>query len=186
MEKSMSSGLNVRLAVLLVAQVVLFVSRQLELNVCLFSGTWRSPFEPIMLSTVPHYFALLFIAGCGGNIHMGYAIVIAVSSTLSLVWHGRSEPKDWTFWADYSFATLWTVYDFYLAIWHAPLSSTITVFFLNIVVLLTNKLGDWVGNQGFIDYHVAHSSWHILSSAKSTLVAFLVGCRWRGDSCAGM
>lgn len=114
----------------------------------------------LVWSTLPHYAALWFVAGCGDP---GYAGVVAVSSTLSWLWHLRREPRDALFWADYFFAVVWAVYDAYL---YKP------TLVLNVIVLLANKLSD-----GAADYEKAHALWHLLSSAKTLWVANHVGCR---------
>ena len=95
-----------------------------------------------------------------------YALLIALSTTLSLLWHGRHEPRDWTFYADYTLATLWTSYEFYLAL---QAQVFVLVLLLNSVTLLTNHLSDrhW-------RYRTAHTLWHGWSSAKAMLVASLV------------
>jgi hypothetical protein len=79
----------------------------------------RSMLEPVMLSTVPHFLSLLFVAGCYNGTHAdslwsAYTAVVIVSSTLSLLWHGQREKKNIIFWADYAFALAWIIFDIVL------------------------------------------------------------------------
>jgi hypothetical protein len=111
-----------------------------------------------------------------------YAAIIAISSSLSLVWHFQKERKNIFFWLDYGFAMGWTIMDFTVAISTAPVHIILTVAFFNIIVFLTNQLVDFLDRKGFVPYEIGHAAWHVLSFSKSIFVAYLVGCRY-GASC---
>lgn len=152
---------------------------------------WRSFLDPVILSTLPHYLPIIFVAGCSTpanekypGIYEAYTATILISSTLSIIWHSHHERKNIWFWLDYLFAFIWTVFDFVLAILKAPLPSILTVFLLNGFVLITNQMGDYLDRKGLVPYQQAHSLWHIFSWVKATFVAYLVGCRYR-STCEG-
>ena len=151
---------------------------------------FRSFTDPVILSTIPHYLALLFVAGCQrgpllAGLYLAYAITIGISSTLSLIWHFQKERKNIFFYLDYAFALFWTIGDFVVAIATSPLHVILTMIFLNIIVLLTNQLGDYLALHKMIGYETGHAAWHLLSCAKAVFVAYLVGCRY-GVSCAAV
>ena len=149
---------------------------------------WRSPTDPVILSTIPHFLSLMFVTGCDRgplmDIYSTYTVIIAISSLLSLVWHFQKERKNIFFWLDYGFALAWTIMDLTVAISTAPVHVILTVAFLNIIVLLTNQLCDFLDRKGFVPYEFGHATWHLLSSTKSIFVAYLVGCRYGVSSCA--
>lgn len=150
---------------------------------------FRAPHDNVLLSTIPHFFALLFIAGCQRGplpgLYLAYAVIVGTSSLLSLVWHAQRERKNVWFWLDYTFALAWTVMDVLVAVATAPLHILLTVIFLNLVVLGTNQVADHLARKDFVQYEVGHSAWHLLSCAKSVFVAYLLGCRF-GATCDPM
>jgi hypothetical protein len=147
---------------------------------------WRSPIDPVLLSTAPHFIALLFVAGCQDPIkypglYTGYSVVVGTSSLLSLLWHGQHEKKNILFWLDYGFAFVWAAYDGVLGLTVASVPSFITILLLNGICILTNHLGDWLSKNNYMSYQKAHSTWHLLNVVKSIFVSYLIGCRWRND-----
>jgi hypothetical protein len=134
------------------------------------AGESRSFCEPIVLSTLPHFLAA-YVAGVGW-----YGAVIAASSTLSVVWHMRGEPRDHWFYLDYAFAGLWTAFDVALALtlFGPTHLVTWTVCVLNAMAIGTNQLADALARRGQVRYERGHAAWHLFSAAKGVGVAWLL------------
>ena len=151
-------------------------------NAATTTPPFRSPFEAVIVSTLPHFLPLIFIAGCEGGAHTTlyavYSAVVAISSLLSIVWHMQVERKNVWFWLDYLFAAAWTILDIVVAFVVAPLHVILTVIFLNVLVFVCNQLADLLSNKGIIPYETGHAAWHVLSWVKAVFVAYLVGCRY--------
>lgn len=136
----------------------------------------RSLADPVVLSTLPHFLVLCFLLdrACSSPLFAAYAAIIAISATLSIVWHARHERKDWVFWADYTLAMAWTVMEFYVAFATRPTALS-SVAISNTSVLVANWLTDHWAREGTLPYALGHSAWHLLSCAKSMYVAYLLG-----------
>jgi hypothetical protein len=120
--------------------------------------------DPLILSTLPHF--LICVPAL--TISYPYAIVIALSSTFSIMWHRHGEPMYTPlFYADYGFAGLWTAFDFYLAF--QTYSCLFTVLVLNLLALSTNCLP-----IKQIHYRSYHSLWHLFSAIKGLLVCAFI------------
>ncbi len=102
-----------------------------------------------------------------------YAALIAASSCASVAWHLRREPYGQLFWLDYGLAGAWTAADLLLAAGGGAQLFT-TVFYLNVVTVMTNKLSDWLAEKGVVSYEVGHTAWHVASWSKCWLVAWLL------------
>ena len=138
---------------------------------------WRSPTDPVILSTIPHFLSLLFVTKCKlGQIMNIYAVIILISSLLSLVWHFQKEPKNIFFWLDYGFALVWVFIEFIVAILTAPIYFILTIAFFNIIILFTNKFVDFLDYNGFVSYEYGHTTWHLLSCLKSIFISYMLGC----------
>lgn len=147
---------------------------------------YRRLWEPIILTTLPHFAASLFVFGCddmsiplqdAGAIPFPlttYASVIICSSIASVCWHYQRERKNIVFYVDYGFAGLWMVFDVYLGFTRTSLETALAIVLLNLFVFFLNKLTDRARN-----YAQAHSFWHLCSVAKALLVAYMVGCKWK-------
>ena len=111
----------------------------------------------------------------------GYAVVAAASSTMSVVWHARREPRDWSFHLDYFLAALWFVAEVGCALLLGSVSDALVVAAANGVAVYSNKLADRAGSE----YEAAHAVWHLFNVAKSVFSAWwivqLAGCGWGSD-----
>ena len=125
----------------------------------------RSFLDPIILSTLPHGLAILVPVG------IGYSLLVALSTTLSVLWHRYGEPKSILFWLDYLVAFVWTVVDIALAL---PTPVLLPVILLNGLCLVTNQLADALARQGLVSYETGHTAWHLLSCVKAITVAALL------------
>lgn len=114
----------------------------------------------LVLSTLPHYLALLPWIKVPNTT---YPHVIFVSSTLSVLWHSYNEPMYTPlYYADHVGAVVWFLYDFQLAI----KASSITVeqvMILNLLILVMNLS---ISPSGAL-----HSVWHILSAMKCIYIS---------------
>jgi hypothetical protein len=146
------------------------------------ANIWRSPTDPIILSTIPHFLSLVYATGCEmdhlTNLYNIYITVIVSSSTLSVMWHIQSERRNIIFWLDYGFAIAWTTMDLTVALSTQPIHILITVSFLNFIVFITNHMGDFLDRKGLVPYQIGHTYWHIISSSKSVIVAYLLQCSY--------
>lgn len=109
-----------------------------------------------VLSTIPHYIAALYAP------NLLYAFIVYISSTLSIVWHLKKEPYGILCNLDYLFAALWIAVE---VLYTTNLYVTICA---NVFVFAMNKVTDRL-----TPYDRYHSAWHILSVAKSIIVAKL-------------
>lgn len=136
----------------------------------------RKIHDILILTTVPHFLALMFINRCGNYAHDAYAIVVVGSSTLSVIWHWLKEPCGRWKMADYMGAVLWAISDVIMAnVQKAPYNIIILVLALNIGVFLMHWYYFYFGTC----YETAHAWWHVLSCAKCITVASIVGCRYK-------
>lgn len=124
----------------------------------------RDPHDPIILSTLPHFVTLYF-----SRSHMGYSTIVFLSSSASVFWHRTIESKeDPLYEIDHGLAAIWGAYDVFLALWYFKYS----VIALNIL-----NLALYHASANSKNYHTAHSLWHLFSSAKSILVAYILFVR---------
>lgn len=112
--------------------------------------------NPLVLSTLPHYLAIVY------STNIGYTITILASSTLSVIWHGAGEPDGVLMYLDYSLALCWFLYELYLG------KNKGLIILLNGVVVTLNRL---IPQEHYIFYH---SIWHILSSMKVIYIALII------------
>lgn len=132
--------------------------------------------DPVILSTLPHILSIAYISGCIGKgaAYDIYAGIICISSSLSIAWHIHREPRNMLFYLDYIFALAWSIGDIVMA----PLLQSML---LNLCVLSANLLSDYLAKKGIIPYDIGHSIWHVMSSAKSIYISYLV--RYYCDGC---
>jgi hypothetical protein len=140
----------------------------------------RAWWDPLLLSTAPHFLALFFVSSDGckdlDGLYAGYLLVITTSSTLSLLWHASHEQAGLLFCLDYTFAFLWAAYDILLASLKGSGGLVTPVLLLNGSSMLANLMSDWAARHDLIWYDKAHSLWHLLNVSKSVAVSYLVSC----------
>lgn len=112
-----------------------------------------------VLSTLPHYLALLFT---GKSVL--YSFTVFSSTTCSVYWHILGEPRNEIWILDYMLAYMWFIAELALN----PTKHALLITLLNFVVLLVNK---WTDRSR--QYHLHHSTWHLLSASKAIYVAWL-------------
>lgn len=129
----------------------------------------RVPWDPIILTTLPHFAAAWMVIDCQDAWLVTYGIVMFVSSCLSVLWHMSGESTGILLQLDYLFALFWTVGDISQALrWLSP-EQVADVVLATIGTLILNKLADRVQA-----YHLAHSMWHLVNVAKSVFVASMI------------
>lgn len=131
----------------------------------------RSFLDPIVLSTLPHFFTLGLVVYSTqlSFIFVLYSVVVFISTTLSIVWHLQFERKTVWFWLDYTFAFLWTLIEIFLAF---EFHITQTIILLNVVVFVLNQVCEYAVYGRYYDQ--LHSIWHLISSVKAAYVAHLI------------
>ena len=128
----------------------------------------RDFFSSIMLSTIPHFFSLYFTCD-----NFFYSAIIFTSTITSLLWHRYKEPNNILLYLDYGSATILTSYEIYTAY---NISKYLYIISLstNIYILIFNKLVYFLSIERVINYNLWHTIYHLLSSFKTTLIAFLI------------
>ena len=116
----------------------------------------------ILITTYPHYIALIFTIPCSGinttfqRIYLEYSVIILVSSSLSVAWHIHQEPKNWIFWADYIFAGLRFLIEIVVAatVIH---KNILLVIIANMIVIISNRAFDYLSKKDKLQYEYGHS-----------------------------
>jgi hypothetical protein len=139
----------------------------------------RSILDPIILTTLPHFLATIFVLDCHHHditrneediLLFIYAYIIIISTTLSIFWHRSRESYGVIFTLDYIFALLWTSMEIVLSFLYLSSDQVADVILFNLAVMLLNKVGDKLSS-----YRLAHSMWHLLNVAKASYVAKEIG-----------
>jgi hypothetical protein len=132
----------------------------------IFGIKMRTLKDKVILSTLPHFIACYFAI----KVSYQYATIIALSSIMSVIWHLNKEPK-WNllFYLDYGFALLWLIYDIMYIIYIKNLYISISIIVLNKISIITNLI-----HMEGISYDITHTIWHLLSSTKGILIAYMI------------
>ena len=121
----------------------------------------------LILSIIPHLSALFFTYN-----NSLYSSIIISSTFTSIVWHRNKEPQNILLIMDYGTATILSSYEMYNSY---SINHTLFLlsFFLNFYILFFNKVVDILSKEKVICYNKWHTQYHIISSIKTTLIAFL-------------
>jgi len=138
-------------------------------------GSPCAPCRPIVLTTLPHFLALIFVIGKSEVCFIVYSVVVALSATASITWHIRHESRDWFLVVDYGLAFAWFIMDVVIASTRTDVRTTLLVCVLNLLVFGTNMGQSHFAGKGTAAYEWAHSVWHLLSCAKAIYIAFILG-----------
>ena len=127
----------------------------------------------LILSTLPHYFAIL------PWLHARFActeypFIIFTSTTLSVLWHACDQPPNsLLFYADYLAAAVWFMYDLKIGLRASEIRLE-TVIILNMLIFILNI---YTGPN-----NIAHVMWHIVSALKCIYISNLLVPEFRrGD-----
>ena len=118
----------------------------------------------LILSTLPHYFAILPWLRAR-KMCTEYPLIILVSTTLSVLWHGYGEPSSLLFYADYLAAAMWFLCDLKFGLYASEIRLE-TVIILNMLVFILNI---YTGPN-----NMAHVSWHLVSALKCIYISNLL------------
>lgn len=121
----------------------------------------------VILTTVPHLFGLFFTFD-----NFFYSSIIISSTLTSILWHRKREPNNILLYLDYGSAGILSFYEIYRAYYIHNGLFTIAIC-SNMYVLVFNKIIYFLSKEGIIKYSLWHSFYHILSSVKTILLAFL-------------
>ena len=117
----------------------------------------------LVLTTVPHYFAIIPAIVYKHRYSLDYGIVILVSSSISVLWH-LSGKRDVTITVlDYFLAAIWLLCDLSLS------KNDVRVVCLNIIMGASNLMV-----QNDLEYWKWHSIWHIFSSLKCLYISYYI------------
>ena len=121
----------------------------------------RHIFDPILITTSFHFFTLYFIIE-----NFYYSAIVILSTTFSLIWHYEYEYNKMYYMLDYFFATLLTLYEIFNG------NDKLFIIYVNILVLVINKLVEILSFYKFLNYKIGHSLFHVLSAAKTNFIAY--------------
>ena len=120
----------------------------------------------LVVTTLPHFLTLLV------SPTPFYSFTVFCSSSLSVFWHLSNEGvNSFLGILDHLLAGLWFITDFYYFTFTNHFS---LMFAANTLVFLLNLLVSKLDHQNMISYSVGHSVWHIVSSAKSVFLAYIL------------
>ena len=120
----------------------------------------------LVITTLPHFLTLLV------SPTPFYSLIVFSSSSLSVLWHFKNEGANSTLGIlDHLLAGLWFVADFY---YFTFTSNFALMFAANSFVFLLNLLVSKLDRLNIIPYSIGHSVWHIVSSAKSVILAYIL------------
>ena len=117
----------------------------------------------LVISTIPHYFAIIPTILYDHKYSIEYSLIILVSSSFSVLWHLSSQQHSVLTFLDHFLACLWFFSDISIS------NNSITVILLNGIILLLNLL-----IQNKFDYQIWHSIWHICSSLKCLYISYFI------------
>lgn len=120
----------------------------------------------LVFSTILHFFSILPLIKYYTHTS-GYIIIISLSTSFSILYHLTGESNKIITIIDYSFATIWGIYDIYFGyryrndLYKFILGNTV-VFFLNIQIPYDDN------------YRLYHSIWHLINAIKCYYIASLI------------
>ena len=129
----------------------------------------RYKHDLILVSIIPHLFSLYFTTG-----DIVYSSIILTSSSFSFIWHKNHEPRNILLYCDYTFATILTFYEI-LNMYYNNYNFFYLSIYLNMLVLLFNKMVYILSIYRYINYNKWHSAYHIFSSAKTIFISYISG-----------
>ena len=122
----------------------------------------------VILTTIPHLFGLFFTFD-----NFFYSSIIISSTLTSILWHRKREPNNILLYLDYGSASILSFYEIYRAYYYIHNGLFTIAICSNIYILVFNKIIYFLSKEGVIKYSLWHSFYHILSSVKTILLAFL-------------
>jgi hypothetical protein len=127
----------------------------------------RSYKSKIILSIIPHLTALFYTVN-----NFFYSSIIITSTVTSIIWHRNKEPNNILLLLDYGTASVLSFYEVYNSY---SINNTLLIIslLLNLYVLMFNKVIYFLSKEKVISYSLWHTFYHILSSVKTTCIAFL-------------
>ena len=130
----------------------------------------RTTSDLIIVTIIPHLFALYFTFN-----NLSYTTIILASSVSSYLWHKEREPKNHLLLLDYFLAGSLSYYEV-INVYNINRDWFYFSIYINWFVLTFNQLVYILSLNKVIKYSQWHSLYHIMSSVKSVLLAYL---SWR-------
>ena len=119
----------------------------------------------LILSTIPHFLAMLPLIDQYSGDKFQYVNVVAISTVFSILWHAKQD-SILLFYLDHFSAMTWLLYDMLYAV---KGGLVIPVLLCNFIIFAMN-----LNIKDDKHYRINHSMWHILSAAKCLYVAYLI------------
>lgn len=131
------------------------------------SSIWHNP---LILSTIPHYFSVLPFVQIGTcDTYKWYITTLLASSTLSVLYHATNEANKIIAFLDYLAAFVWFSSDLYYSITLLELYSLLRIIFINCASFMIN-----VKIPRDEKYILYHSIWHIINASKCYYVSIVI------------
>lgn len=125
---------------------------------------YRSINDMLILSTMPHYFALYYT--CKKDVY--HSIIILLASSSSILWHQEYEKNFYLYTIDHLFAAALSGYEIYVNI---NKENIINIISANFMVFFVHKASELLEKYKFVDYSTGHSIFHVASALKTIFVA---------------
>ncbi len=122
------------------------------------------PLLPV-LTTLPHFLAVFMSPS------PVYSCIVVASTSASIFWHLRREPRGWIMFMDYSLAYIWFIADIYYSI---KADTFVYVTAMNAYIAALNYIALWLAKENILPYAYGHSIWHVLSVIKVLEVTLLL------------
>jgi hypothetical protein len=95
-----------------------------------------------------------------------YSIVVAMTTCASIFWHESMESSFGHLFADYLMTCVLVSYEMMLA-----KSDVLFVVEINLMLLIVNKMFDFLSRYDIVKYDIGHGVFHIVSALKTYYIA---------------
>jgi len=133
-------------------------------------------FKPTVISTFFHYVPYMLLALSNNTVLELYAILIFISTTLSVLYHYDNREQDTTtliYKVDHAFAGIWCLADIGLSLYLSNYYLLAFVLLSNGFVAVLHHTIQLEREYRYNEYEWSHSIWHIISATKATILAIL-------------
>jgi hypothetical protein len=127
----------------------------------------RNDHDYILLSIIPHILSVYFTYD-----DPTYTSIIIMACLSSYIWHKKHEPNNYLLVTDYTFAGLLSTYEITDTYKYNQKFLYLSIY-LNLSVLLFNKMVYVLSKYKIINYNKFHSVYHIFSACKTIFISYL-------------
>lgn len=117
------------------------------------------------LTTLPHVLAVFMSPS------PVYSCIVVTSTTISVLWHLKREPRGWCMFIDYLMGYVWFIADIHYSI---KADTFVYVTAMNAYILALKYIALWLEKENILSYAYGLSIWHALSVIKVLEVTLLL------------